>query len=45
MAVQVPRVFLVIKERKDWKVNKDVKEILVLQGQEVMLVIEDHEEN
>ena len=41
MAVQVPRVLLVIKE---WKVNKDVKEILVLQDQEVMLVIEDHEE-
>ena len=45
MAVQVPRVLLVIKEKKDWKGNKDVKEILVLQDQEVMLVIEDHEED
>ena len=25
MAVQVPRVLLVIKEKKEWKVNKDVK--------------------
>ena len=33
MAVQVPAVHLVIKE---WKVNKDLKEILVFQDQEVM---------
>ena len=44
MAVQVPVVLLVIKEKREWKVNKDVKEILVLQDQEVMLEVEDNEE-
>ena len=41
MASQVPVVLLVIKEK--WG-EKDLKEILVLQDQEVMLEIEDHEE-
>ena len=45
MAIQVPRALLVIKEKKEWKVNKDVKETLVLQDQEVMLVIEDMRKN
>ena len=44
MAVQVPGVLLVIKEKREWKVNKELKEILVLQDQEVILEIEDHEE-
>ena len=44
MALQVQGVLLVIKEKKEWKVNKDVKEILVLQEQEVMLEIKDYEE-
>ena len=44
MAVQVPGVLLVVKEKWEWKVNKGVKEILVLQDQEVMLETEDHEE-
>ena len=39
MAVQVPSVLLVIKGKWEWKVNKDVKEILVLLDQEVMLEI------
>ena len=41
MAVLVPRV---IKEKQEWKVNKDIKETLVLLDQEVMLEIEDHKE-
>ena len=41
MAVLVLGVFLVIKEKQECKVNKDVKEILVLLDQEVMLEIED----
>ena len=44
MEFQVPRALLVIKEKWGWKVNKDIKEILVLQDREVMLEIEDHEE-
>ena len=39
MAIQVPSVLLVIKGKWEWKVNKDVKEILVLLDQEVMLEI------
>ena len=44
MAVQVSEVLLVIKEKWEWKVNKDVKEILVHQDQEVMWEVEDDEE-
>ena len=39
MAIQVLSVLLVIKGKWEWKVNKDVKEILVLLDQEVMLEI------
>ena len=41
---QVPRVLLVIKEKRVWKVNKDIKEMLVLQDQKVIMEIEVHEE-
>ena len=41
MALQVPVVLLVIKEKWEWK---ELKEILVLQDKEVMQEIEDHEE-
>ena len=44
MALQVSGVLLVIKEKREWMVNKDSKVILVFQDQEVMLEIKDHEE-
>ena len=45
MAVQVPEVLLVIKEKKEWKVNRDPKELLVLEDQKVMLVIKEQVES
>ena len=41
MVAQVLGVLLVAKGKQEWKVNKDVKEMLDLQEQEVMLEIED----
>ena len=41
MALQVPAVLLVIKEK--WE-QKELKEILALKDKEVMLEIEEHEE-